>query len=223
MYQTVGHDGIELYSEAMGLPLFRRTIQGNPFEQGKEYSVNEKDEVEDLYELLKDVMAEVHIEGVSSGAIFSDYQRVRVENVCSRLGLTSLAYLWKRNQKELLKEMIDSHIDAIIIKVATMGLEPNKHLGKTISEMYPHLLKINETFDCNICGEGGEYETFTRDCPLFKKKIIIDSQEVIIHSDDAFAPVGYLKFKQMHLENKPDQVSYQLIPPQRIDDAAKTK
>jgi diphthine-ammonia ligase len=58
------------------------------------------------------------------------------------LGLTSLAYLWKRNQKELLKEMIDSHIDAIIIKVATMGLEPNKHLGKTISEMYPHLLKI---------------------------------------------------------------------------------
>jgi diphthine-ammonia ligase len=56
MYQTVGHDGIELYSEAMGLPLFRRTIQGNPIEQGKEYSVNEKDEVEDLYELLKDVM-----------------------------------------------------------------------------------------------------------------------------------------------------------------------
>ena len=28
----------------------------------------------------------------------------------------------------------------------------------------------------------------------------------MIHSDDAFAPVGYLKFKQMHLEQKPDQV-----------------
>ena len=56
MYQTVGHDAIELYSEAMGLPLFRRTIQGSPVEQGKEYSINEKDEVEDLYELLKDVM-----------------------------------------------------------------------------------------------------------------------------------------------------------------------
>lgn len=61
MYQTVGHDGIELYSEAMGLPLFRRTIQGNPFEQGKEYSVNEKDEVEDLYELLKDVMVGIGV------------------------------------------------------------------------------------------------------------------------------------------------------------------
>lgn len=61
MYQTVGHDGIELYSEAMGLPLFRRTIQGNPIEQGKEYSVNEKDEVEDLYELLKDVMVGIGV------------------------------------------------------------------------------------------------------------------------------------------------------------------
>jgi hypothetical protein len=33
-----------------------------------------------------------------------------------------------------------------------------------------------------------------------------DSQEVVIHSDDAFAPVGYLKFKQMHLEDKTSQV-----------------
>ena len=56
MYQTVGHDAIELYSEAMGLPLFRKTILRNPVEQGKDYNVNEKDEVEDLYELLKDVM-----------------------------------------------------------------------------------------------------------------------------------------------------------------------
>ena len=56
MYQTVGNDAIELYSEAMGLPLFQRTIRGNPVEQGKDYNVNEKDEVEDLYELLKDVM-----------------------------------------------------------------------------------------------------------------------------------------------------------------------
>ena len=56
MYQTVGHDAIGLYSEAMGLPLFQRMILRSPVEQGKDYSVNEKDEVEDLYELLKDVM-----------------------------------------------------------------------------------------------------------------------------------------------------------------------
>ena len=26
-------------------------------------------------------------------------------------------------------------------------------------------------FGLNVCGEGGEYETFTLDCPLFKKRL----------------------------------------------------
>ena len=55
MYQTVGHHAIELYSQAMGLPLFRRTIEGKSIEQGKDYVCNSEDEVEDLYELLKNI------------------------------------------------------------------------------------------------------------------------------------------------------------------------
>jgi diphthine-ammonia ligase len=46
-----------------------------------EYEVHEDDEVEDLYNLLKEVMEKYQIEGVSTGAIFSNYQRKRVENV----------------------------------------------------------------------------------------------------------------------------------------------
>lgn len=52
MYQTVGHQAIDMYAEAMGLPLFRRTIQGSSVEIGMNYVQNEQDEVEDLYELL---------------------------------------------------------------------------------------------------------------------------------------------------------------------------
>ena len=67
------------------------------------------DEVEDLFLLLQDVLA-AHpcIRGVAVGAILSSYQRVRVEAVCARLGLTSVAYLWQRNQDELLQEMVCS-------------------------------------------------------------------------------------------------------------------
>lgn len=43
------------------------------------------------------------LQAVSSGAIASDYQRIRVENVCSRLGLVSLAYLWHQPQGPLLR------------------------------------------------------------------------------------------------------------------------
>ena len=53
MYQTVGHQAIDLYAEAMGLPLYRRTIEGSSLDTGKEYSQREGDEVEDLYHLLK--------------------------------------------------------------------------------------------------------------------------------------------------------------------------
>ena len=30
-----------------------------------------------------------------------------------------------------------------------------------------------EKYGLNVCGEGGEYETFTLDCPLFKKSIVM--------------------------------------------------
>ena len=37
---------------------------------------------------------------------------------CSRLGLISLSYLWRRNQAELLDEMIDDgKLNSIIVKV----------------------------------------------------------------------------------------------------------
>ncbi|XP_062580871.1 uncharacterized protein LOC134242764 [Saccostrea cucullata] len=202
MFQTVGHHGIDLYAEAIGLPLYRHTIHGSSKSIGRDYTVTEDDEVEDLFNLLKKVKDECRIEAVSVGAILSDYQRVRVENVCQRLRLTSLAYLWRRDQDELLKEMIDSQVTAVLIKVASLGLDP-KHLGKTLGEMYPHLKKMKEKYQLNVCGEGGEYETFTVDCPLFEKRIVIDEVETVIHSDDAFAPVAYLNIKRAHLEEKP--------------------
>ncbi|KAI5726697.1 hypothetical protein M8J76_007020 [Diaphorina citri] len=207
MYQSVGYEGIELYSEAMNLPLYRRTTKGKALNQDKFYVPTSDDEVEDLYELLKQVKDELNIEAVAVGAVLSDYQRVRVENVCSRLGIMALAYLWRRDQEELLQEMIDCNIKAIVVKVAALGLHPNKHLGLTIAEIKSHLVRMKEKYGLNICGEGGEYETFTLDCPLFTKTIHIDDQEIVIHSDDAFAPVGYLNFKKLSLLDKDNPIS----------------
>ncbi|KAG6440930.1 hypothetical protein O3G_MSEX001651 [Manduca sexta] len=212
MYQTVGHQGIELYAEAMGLPLYREAISGTAVEQGKNYNPTENDEVEDLYRLLAKVKDEMDIEAVAVGAILSDYQRVRVENVCRRLGLVSLAYLWRRNQKELLQEMIAGGIEAIIIKVAALGLDPRIHLGMTLRDIQPHLLVMQEKYGLNVCGEGGEYETFTLDCPLFKKKLVIDDKETVMHTDDPVAPVGYLNLK-LHLEAKDNYDEPIKLPP----------
>ncbi|XP_045451767.1 diphthine--ammonia ligase [Melitaea cinxia] len=212
MYQTVGHQCIDLYAEAMGLPLYRDVISGVPINQGRNYNPTDNDEVEDLYRLLSKIKRELDIEAVACGAILSDYQRIRVENVCQRLGLVSLAYLWRRNQKELLQEMIASGVEAIIIKVAALGLDPRIHLGMTIKEIQPHLLVMQEKYGLNVCGEGGEYETFTLDCPLFRKKLVLDEKELVIHSEDPVASVGYLNLK-LHLESKDNFDESMKLPP----------
>ncbi|XP_034419249.1 diphthine--ammonia ligase isoform X2 [Cyclopterus lumpus] len=212
MYQTVGHQAIELFAEAMDLPLYRRTIQGMSLNISRNYSVTEGDEVEDLYELLHLVKEKEGVEAVSVGAILSDYQRVRVENVCLRLGLQPLAYLWRRDQESLLSEMISSDLHAVLIKVAAFGLDPEKHLGKPLADMEPYLKQLSQKYGVHICGEGGEYETFTLDCPLFKKKMVIDAAETVIHSADAFAPVGYLNFTAIHTENKDADVVARALP-----------
>ena len=93
-------------------------------------------------ETIKD---KIGFDAVCSGAILSDYQRVRVENVCSRLDLVSLSYLWRRDQAELFDEMIDAKVEAILIKVATLGLD-EKHLGLSLSQVRDHLHKMVRKF-----------------------------------------------------------------------------
>ncbi|CAF1049769.1 unnamed protein product [Didymodactylos carnosus] len=122
MYQSVGHEIIKLYAEAIDIPLYRAIIKGNAKTTEKYYSEPVTgDEVEDLYQLLCEVKKHHEFDAVSVGAIFSEYQYNRVANVCHRLNIKVLTYLWKRDQKVLLDEMIDNGIEAIIIKTAAMG------------------------------------------------------------------------------------------------------
>ena len=62
----------------------------------------------------------------------------------------SLAYLWQRDQKLLLKEMLEAGISAVIIKVACLGLKPAKHLGRSLEEVYPHLCDLVSIYVC-VC------------------------------------------------------------------------
>lgn len=74
--------------------------------QSLSYRTTPGDEVEDMFILLNEVKRQIpSVSAVSTGAIASDYQRLRVESICSRLGLVSLAYLWKQDQSLLIEEM----------------------------------------------------------------------------------------------------------------------
>lgn len=67
MYQSVGHQAIELYAEAMGLPLFRQRTNGVALQQEKIYTHTPEDEVEDLFDLLANIKVFIYCQ------IYFDY------------------------------------------------------------------------------------------------------------------------------------------------------
>ena len=61
--------------------------------------------------------------------------------------------------------------------------------------MERELTSLSSKFGVNVCGEGGEFETFPLDSPLFRKKLSITESQTIAHSEDAFAPVYLMSLK----------------------------
>ena len=186
MYQTVGHQVIPLYAQATGLPLYRQPIVGSAVQSGRDYSTSTTagDETESMTALLQTVMAS-HPEAnaVCAGALLSTYQRTRVESVAVRLGLTSLAYMWKYpvlpgarspdTPTDYLSDLQSCAFDARIVKVASGGLDASLLWANVASPAGRHRLSralgrlglLDADAYGSLLGEGGEYETLVVDGP----------------------------------------------------------
>lgn len=209
MFQTVGTEIVPLIAECMQKPIIRKPIKGKSVNQELFYEKAEEskegDEVEDLYELLAEAKEKYNIEAVSSGAILSDYQRLRVENVCDRLKLISLSYLWQRNQEELLDSMIENGLDARLVKIACIGLKTS-FLMQSISMLRDELHRLKDLYQINVWGEGGEFETVVLDWPLFiDKRIKVEKYEIVNISEDEYAPVSHVYISKLGLEDKEEK------------------
>jgi asparagine synthase (glutamine-hydrolysing) len=113
------------------------------------------------------------IEGVVSGALFSNYQRERIEKECERHSIRHFAPLWHMDQENYIRNLVKIGFKAMITKVACMGLD-EKWLGRIIdNKCIDELVKLNSKYGVNVAGEGGEYETLVLDAPLFKEKILV--------------------------------------------------
>jgi len=152
----------ELLSRAVEIPLVKAETSG----------IKEK-ELEDLKKLL----ASLDVEGVVSGAVFSSYQKERVDRICEELGLKSVAPLWHEDPLDIMKELINLKFKVIIIGVYAYGLDQT-WLGREINtETLEKLVELNQKYQISLVGEGGEYESLVLDAPIFKKRIEIVEAE----------------------------------------------
>ena len=166
MFHTVNIDVTRVQAEAIGLPLIRKVTEGR-----------REEELQDLTRAIEEAKEGFKIEGVVTGAIESVYQAERVQRVCHDLDLWCFNPLWKRNQEELLGEIVQNGFKVIVSGVFAYPLD-RSWLGKEIDkDLIARLLKLQKEYGISPSGEGGEIETTVLDAPLFRKRIeVLDSK-----------------------------------------------
>jgi ABC transporter with metal-binding/Fe-S-binding domain ATP-binding protein len=158
----------KMQAETMQIPIIYRTSEGV-----------KEEELKDLKSAVKEAFQGYQIEGLVSGAIYSNYQRKRIDDICTELEIESMSPLWKLRPREMLSEMVAKGFKITISAVAAGGLGP-EWLGREIDDkVIEELSDLHST--CYVCtaGEGGEFETLVLDAPFFKKRIdILDAEKV---------------------------------------------
>ena len=141
--------------------------------QSKVDTTDPQIELEQLQNLLEKAKKDFGIEGILHGGLFSDYQRTRFETIGNNLNLKVLSPLWHIDQKNYLKELLDSKFKFIITSVTSAGLDES-WMGREITgDDVDQLILLSEKYGFNLTFEGGEAETFVVDCPLFYSPIRI--------------------------------------------------
>ncbi len=105
------------------------------------------------------IVHETGAQALISGAIASNYQKSRIERLCTELGIISHTPLWLLNQETELDAVISSGIKAMLISLSADGLGEEYLGGILDGKLVEDLKKIRERHGINISGEGGEYES----------------------------------------------------------------
>lgn len=169
MFHTPNSSWTALQAKAAGIPLIQKETEGR-----------KEDELNELKSAIEEMVKKYEIEGIVTGAVHSTYQASRVQRICHELGLWCFNPLWLMDQVELLQEVQDRGIKAIISAVAS---EPftTEWLGRPIDKQFiTDIQKIKHL--TNPAGEGGEFESFVIEMPLFRERIHIISAETTYHN-----------------------------------------
>jgi diphthine-ammonia ligase len=169
MFHTPNVNLAALQAEAMGIPIIEHKTKGR-----------KEQELEDLEDALSRAKLLHRIEGVVTGALFSEYQRSRVEKVCDKLGLKIFSPLWHMDQEQLLRQIVEEGFEVVLSSIAAFGLDQS-FLGRRIDINFIQNLKtIHNMYHINMAGEGGEYESLVIDGPMFRKRIRIMQSEILV-------------------------------------------
>jgi predicted ATP pyrophosphatase (TIGR00289 family) len=175
----------ELSAEAMNIPLITAKTHGE-----------KEKELDDLKCVLMELKNK-GVEAIFAGALASEYQKSRIDQLCNEIGLESHAPLWHRDPKEYMEEIIDLGFEVILVGVSAEGLDESWLGRKVDNKLLEDIIVLNSKYGMHMAFEGGEAETLVLDCPIFKKRIKIIESSNLWDRDS-----GHLLISKAVLEDK---------------------
>lgn len=160
MFHTPSIKKTKYQAKVMNLPLIVKKTKGE-----------KEKELKDLEIAIREAKKRYKINGVVSGALASNYQKSRIETICKKLKLKSLTPLWHKNEFSYLNEIIKNKFQVIITAVSAYPLNAS-WLGREIDAKFiANIHEMCKKYKIHPVGEGGEFETFVLDCPLFERPL----------------------------------------------------
>jgi len=160
MFHTPNIALTEKQAEVMNIPLLINKTQGE-----------KEKELMDLEQAMKTAIDKYDIQGIVTGALHSEYQASRIQKLCDKLGLKCVNPLWHMDEIQYLKSLVESKFKVMIVGVAAYPLSHN-WLDRIIDKKFIKDVKdLKDQYKIHPAGEGGEFETFVVNCPLFSKEL----------------------------------------------------
>jgi uncharacterized protein (TIGR00290 family) len=138
----------------MGIPLIeKRTKAGREFD--------------DLEAALNSIRDE--IDGVVVGSVASNTKKMEIDALCKRLELLPLAPLWHAEPAGYMRNMVEDGFEVLV--VAAQRPLTKDWLGRKLdAAAIDEISLLSKKHGLHVAGEGGEYDTFVVDCPMFIRR-----------------------------------------------------
>ncbi len=139
-------------AEAMGLPLVR------------EYVKPENEYIHHFDKAINQLKEQGYEAGIF-GDIYLMPHRVWIDEQCERLGITPIYPLWDIDVHDIYREFVEAGFSSKIIAVL-LDEKYRELLGEDLTmDIHQKMLSYGSSYD--VCGENGEFHSFTYGGPLF--------------------------------------------------------
>ncbi len=155
---------LEKQAESLGFPLIKMELPKEPT-------------MEEYRELMSKMMNDLKSQGITHsifGDIFLEDLKKYREDQLRSIGMEGVFPLWKINTTDLIREFLDLGFKTIVTCVNETYLDKS-FAGRIIDEDF--IKDLPENVD--VCGENGEFHTFTFNGPLFKNPVEFEIGEIV--------------------------------------------